>query len=99
MAVLFSVWLGLACLALSLMMALWRPAFNDVTVLINLWFGCPGSICVAGLVLWSYRKEGDGHPGLMAQRTQAKVAIVLALAAARIVYALVIGAEPIPARP
>ncbi|MCP4246689.1 MAG: hypothetical protein GY778_06540 [bacterium] len=97
MAALFSVWLRLACLALSLVMLLWRPAFHDVTVLINMWFACPGTICIAGLVLWAHRKDVSGDAGIAARRVQAKVAIGLALAAAAIVYALVIGADRIAA--
>ncbi len=68
MAAFFSVWLGLACLSLSLVMVFWRPAFHDVTVLISLWFGCPGTVCLAGLVLWAYRKDNSGDPGVAARR-------------------------------
>ena len=95
MAALFSVWLGLACLSLSLAMVFWRPAFHDVTVLINMWFACPGTICMAGLVLWAHRKDNSGDSGIAARRIQSKVAIGLALTAAAIVYALVIGAHRI----
>ncbi len=91
----FSVWLGLACLSLSLVMVLWRPAFHDVTVLINMWFACPGTICMAGLVLWAHRKDTSGDSGVAARRMQSKVAIGLALTAAAIIYALVIGADQI----
>jgi len=95
MAALLSVWLGLACLVLSLVMVAWRPAFNDVTLLLDLYFGCPGSICLAGMVLWSHRKTVGADRAIAAQRVQAKVAIGLALVAAAIVYGLVMAAEPV----
>ncbi|MHC4064985.1 MAG: hypothetical protein ACYSUQ_11405 [Planctomycetota bacterium] len=97
MAALISVWLGMACLSLSLLMVAWRPAFNDVTVLLNLYFGCPGTVCVAGLVLWAHRKDRGNDTGPAGRRLQAKVAIGLALLAAAIVYALIMRAEPMPA--
>jgi hypothetical protein len=92
-----SVWIALGCLVLSLTMLVYRPAFNDVTVLINLWFGCPGAVCLAGIVLWALRKEPP-DPLVSAARLQAKVAIGLAVAAAAIVYGLVMAAERIPLR-
>ncbi|MFQ5490309.1 MAG: hypothetical protein ACE5GE_06260 [Phycisphaerae bacterium] len=97
MIALLSVWMGVGCLLLSAAMVIWRPAFNDITVVINLYFGCPGAVCLAGLVLWSHRKDTSGDPGTAAQRLQCKVAIGLALAAAAVVYALVIGAQQVTA--
>ena len=90
MLALASVWIGLAALALSAAMVVYRPAFTDLTVTLVLYFGSPGSLCLAGLVLWAYRKEDHADPGLAAQRKQAWVAIGLALVAAAIVYLLVI---------
>lgn len=90
MLALASVWMGLAVLALSAAMVVYRPVFTDLTVLLVLYFGSPGSLCLAGLVLWAYRKEEGSDPGIAAQRKQAKVAIGLALVAAAIVYLLVI---------
>ncbi len=93
MAALLSVWMGLCSLGLSLLMVFYRPAFNDVLVLINLYFCCPGTICIAGLLLWAYRKEAAVDAGIIAQRLQAKVAIALALAASAIIYVLVASAN------
>jgi heme/copper-type cytochrome/quinol oxidase subunit 2 len=90
MLALASVWIGLAALALSAAMVVYRPAFTDLTVTLVLYFGAPGSLCLAGLVLWAYRREDRADPGVAAQRKQARVAIVLALVAAVIVYLLVI---------
>ncbi len=70
MAALASTWMGLACLATALLMLLWRPALADLTVWIVLWLGSPGSICLAGMVLWAYRKRDAGEPGVAAQRVQ-----------------------------
>ncbi len=96
MPALASAWIGLASLLLAAIMALYRPAMTDLTVTLVLYFGSPGAMCFAGLVLWAYRKEDALDPGIAAQRAQARVAIVLALVAALIVYLLVIFAEPIP---
>ena len=90
MLALVSVWIGLAALAVSAAMVVYRPAFTDLTVTLVLYFGSPGSLCLAGLVLWAYRKEDRADPGVAAQRKQAWVAIGLALVAAAIVYLLVI---------
>lgn len=99
MIALLSVWLGMGCLLLSAVMVLWRPAFNDVTLVISLYFGCPGTVCLAGLVLWSFRKDTSDDPAMTAQRMQSKVAIGLALTAAAVVYALVIGAQQVTLAP
>ena len=90
MLALASVWIGLAVFALSVAMVVYRPVFTDLTVTLVLYFGSPGSLCLAGLVLWAYRKEDRADPGVSAQRKQAQVAIVLSLVAAAIVYLLVI---------
>ena len=102
MLALASVWIGLAVFALSVAMVVYRPAFTDLTVTLVLYFGSPGSLCFAGLVLWALRKEDVADPGIAAQRKQAHVAIALALVAAAIVYLLVIFShklEPIEDRP
>jgi peptidoglycan biosynthesis protein MviN/MurJ (putative lipid II flippase) len=88
-----SVWIGLAALVLAATMVLYRPAFTDWTVPMVLYFGSPGAMCLAGLVLWAYRKEDPTDPGLSAQRLQAKIAIAFALIAAAIVYLLFIFSE------
>ena len=96
-AALVSVWMGLACCAAAGVMIFWRPAFNDVMVWLLLWLGCPGTMCAAGLVLWSHRKDSSSDPAVGAQRLQCVVAIALAIGAAAIVYALVIRADRVPA--
>lgn len=101
MLALTSVWIGLAAFALSVAMVVYRPVFTDLTVTLVLYFGSPGSLCLAGLVLWAYRKEDRADPGVSAQRKQARVAIFLAIAAAAIVYLLVIFShklEPVAGR-
>lgn len=91
-----SVWISLATLVLAIAMVLYRPAMTDLTVTLVLYFGTPGSICLAGMVLWAYRKEPVGEPGIDGRRRQSKTAIGLAIAAAAIVYVLVICAEQVP---
>lgn len=86
---LVGVWIALLSLLLSVGMVLHRPLFNDLSILLVLYFGAPGAMCLAGLVLWAHRKEGAADTGLQARRMQCKIAIGLALAAAAIVYALV----------
>jgi len=86
----FSVWISLAVLALAAGMVIYRPLFTDLTVVAVLWFGAPGAMCFAGLVLWAYRKDTSGDPGVSGQRLQARIAIVLSVAAAVIVYLLII---------
>ena len=90
MLALASVWIGLAVLALSAAMVVYRPAFTDLSVTLVLYFGSPGALCFSGLVLWAYRKDDGNDPGIVAQRKQAWVAIALALVAAAMVYLLVI---------
>src|SRR3990172_2916884 len=97
MLALASVWIGLASLGLSVAMVVYRPAFTDLTVTLVLYFGSPGSLCLAGLVLWAYRKEDRADPGIVAQRKQAWVAISLAIAAAAIVYLLVLFSQKLEA--
>ncbi len=93
MLALLSVWIGLLSLLLALTMVVYRPAFTDVTVVLVLYFGVPGGLCLAGLTLWAHRKEKTPDSGLSAQRIQTKVAIALGLAAAALVYALIIFAH------
>ncbi len=87
---LFSVWLGSASLIMSLAMVLYRPAFDDVLILIDMYFACPLSLTFGGLVLWATRREKSQHDPA---RLQAKIGIALALLAAAIVYILVASAE------
>lgn len=101
MLALASVWVGLAAFALSVAMVVYRPVFTDLTVTLVLYFGSPGSLCLAGLVLWAYRKEDRSDSCVAGQRKQAWVAIGLAIAAAAIVYLLVIFShklEPVAGR-
>jgi thiamine biosynthesis protein ThiS len=93
MLALASVWFGLATLVLAGAMLLYRPAFTDVTVALVLYFGSPGALCFAGLVLWAHRKDRSLDAGLAGQRLQAKVAVALALLAAAVVYLLIIRSE------
>ena len=90
MLALFSVWLGLASLLTSLVMVFYRPAFNDVVLLVHMYFACPLSLTLGGLVLWATRKEKSQHAPA---RLQATVGITLALVAAAMVYCLVALAE------
>ena len=85
-----SVWLGLASLVMSLVMVLYRPAFHDVLLLIEIYFACPLSLMFGGLVLWATRQEKSQNA---APRLQAKVGITLALVAAAMVYCLVAFAD------
>ncbi len=85
-----SVWIALASFVLAVAMLIYRPAMTDVTILLVLYFGSPGALCLAGLTLWAYRKDMGDDPGVAARRIQAKVAIGLAIVAAAIVYALII---------
>ncbi len=94
MSALLSAWLGMIALACSLTMVVYRPAFNDVMVLINLYFISPLALTLAGLVLWSTRKRAAEFA---AARLQAKVGAVLALAAAALIYMLVAGAQRLSA--
>ncbi len=96
MLALASVWISLATLMLALAMVAYRPAFNDVTVPLVVMFGGPGAMCLAGMVLWSLRKEPAEGEGVAAQRLQSKVAIGLAVIASAIVYVLVIYAQRLP---
>jgi len=95
MLALLSVWVGLGTFIIAVGMLVYRPMMTDPTVAAVLWFGSPGALCLAGLVLWAYRKESSEDPGVVAQRLQAKVAIVLAVLAAAIVYGLIIGSQKI----
>lgn len=93
MLALISTWTGLITLVIAVTMLLYRPAFTDLTVTVVLWFGAPVSLCLAGLVLWAYRKEDPLDEGIGAQRLQAKVSVMMSLVAAAIVYALIIGSQ------
>ncbi len=91
----FSVWIGAMSLVAALVMVIHRPTFHDIPVTFVLWLGSPGTMCLAGIVLWAYRKDESEDSGIAGQRLQAKVAIGLAVGAAALVYALIIGAEQI----
>ncbi len=95
LAALASVWLGVATLGLALTMLFRRSAFTDATVPLVLWLGAPGTMWLAGMVLWAYRKRPSSEPGIAPQRTQCKLAIGLAIAAAAIVYVLIIRADQV----
>jgi hypothetical protein len=89
MLALASVWIATATLFLSLAMLFYRPAFTDLTVMLVVYFGAPGAICLAGLTLWAHRNDRPGDSGVAGRRRQSKIAITLAILAAAIVYALV----------
>jgi len=93
MLALLSVWIGLGSFLLALAMLVYRPAMTDVNILLVLYFGSPGALCLAGLVLWANRMESHPDPAIQSQRLQSKVAIVLAILAAAIVYSLIIGSR------
>ena len=99
MLALASVWIGLGVFLLAVAMLVYRPVFNDLTVTLVVYFGSPGALCLAGLVLWAYRKERSGDPGVAAQRVQAKFAITLAVLAAAIIYLLVGFSQPLSRTP
>ncbi len=90
-----SVWIALASLLLAVAMLVYRPIMTDLNLTLVLYFGSPGALCFAGLTLWAFRKEDATDPGVAARRMQSTVAIVIALLAAAIVYALVIRADRI----
>lgn len=90
-----SVWIGLFSLILAGAMCVYRPLFTDVTIVLVVYFGSPGALCLAGLVLWAYRKEGVEDEGINAQCLQARVGLVLGLLSAGLVYGLFTFAEPI----
>ncbi len=90
MLALAAVWIALGTLLLAAEMLIFRTTFTDIGIVLVLWFGAPGALCLAGLVLWSLRKEAATDPNVRNQRTQAKVAITLSLLAAAIVYLLII---------
>ncbi len=85
--------MGLGCMTAAVTMLFWRQSFTDFHIWLVLWLGAPGTMCVAGMVLWSYRNEYVPEPSIVAQRLQCKVAIGLAILSAAIVYALIFGAE------
>ena len=76
-------------------MLIYRPAMTDLSILLVLYFGSPGALCFAGIALWANRGSERSDPSVVAQRLQSKVAIALALAAAAIVYGLIIGSQKI----
>jgi hypothetical protein len=95
MLALASVWIGLASLVVAVAMVVHRPWMTDLTLVLVLYFGSPGSLCLAGLVLWSLRKECSRTPGVLGQRRQARAAIVMAVLAAALLYMLVMLASPV----
>lgn len=88
-----SVWISLASLVVAVSMLIYRPAFTDLNVTLVLYFGAPGALCLAGLVLYANRDFDSADHGLEAQRVQAKVAIAMAILAAAIVYTLIIRSQ------
>jgi len=90
---LLAVWIALATFALSVVMLAYRPAFTDVTVVLVLYFGSPGALCLAGLTYWSLRGESASTSGVPQRRQQVFVAAALAIFAAAAVYYLVIQSE------
>lgn len=90
MLALLSVWTGLAVLALALAMLFYPPAFTSVTLPLVLYIGSPAALWLSGVTWWIHRRDRSGEPGVAAQRTQAAVGAVLALAAAAIVYYIIL---------
>lgn len=88
MLALISVWLGVLCLLLSGLMLVYPPAMTQGSLILVLEFLAPGSLCLAGLVLWAHRKDESPEAAVAAQRLQAKTAIVLTLLACAIVYVI-----------
>ncbi|MCC7294093.1 MAG: hypothetical protein IT449_18685 [Phycisphaerales bacterium] len=88
MLALTSVWLGVLCLLLSGLMLMYPPAMTQGSLILVLEFLAPGSLCLAGLVLWAHRKDENPEAAVVAQRLQAKTAIVLTLLACAIVYVI-----------
>jgi hypothetical protein len=95
MLALTSVWLALGSLLVALTMAAYRPAMTDVTVVLVLYLGAPGSLCLAGLTLWAHRADTNADPGVVARRVQAKAAIAMSIVAAGIVYLLIVFSQKI----
>jgi len=98
MLALASVWIALITFILAGVMLVYRPAMTDLTVTLVLYFGSPGALCLAGLVLWACRDEDQSDTAVQAQRLQSKVAVVLAIAAAAILYYLIINSQKIEPR-
>ncbi len=92
MIALASVWFALGALVLSLVMVVYRPAFNDIMVTIDL-YATVFAFTFSGIVLWGTRKNPDLFVPV---RLQAKVAIGLGLPAVGIVYLLVHFADRLP---
>ncbi|GMU23912.1 MAG: hypothetical protein AMXMBFR13_39890 [Phycisphaerae bacterium] len=88
MLALLSVWLGVAALLLSLVMAVWRRTFTDVWLAVALYTAI-FSLTFAGMTLWSLRREPRELPAVAARRAQSRVGIGLSLTAIAVVYGLV----------
>lgn len=93
MLALLSTWIGLLSFLLAAGMYLYRPLMTDPLIVAILYFGAPGAMCFGGLVLWAHRKDPAPEPAILAQRTQCKVGITLAILAAAIVYYLIIASK------
>jgi len=72
---LFSAWLGLAAVALSI--ALWFVAAADVWIALVMLVINPGALTAGILVQWIYRGYQTDEPTVAAQRLQGRVGIVL----------------------
>lgn len=95
MIALLAAWVGLASVVLAVAMLLYRPAMTDVTILLVLYFGAPGALCLGGLVLWSHRSDSSDISAVAGQRRQARTGIACGVIAAAIVYLLIIFSEKI----
>jgi hypothetical protein len=85
-----AVWIGVAALVCSLLMATVDRLFNDVMVVVTLYTGI-FSMFFAGMTLWSVRKEPAAEQGVSARRVQSWTGITLSLIATAIVYISVAG--------
>lgn len=95
MAAFAALWISVVSLTMAVAMLIHRPVLTDITIVFVLYFGAPGAMCLAGLVLWAHRKDDGRDPGVRARRLQAKVGISLAVLSAAIVYSLIISADRI----
>ena len=91
MSAFLSVWMGLTCLVMSIVMVAYPPAVTEWTLILFLELLAPLTLCLAGIVLWSYRKDRSNDPPIAAQRLQAKIAITLTLIACALVYFIFFG--------
>lgn len=84
---LFSAWCGLAGIVLSALM--WALPNPDVWVVWAMLVLDPAALCAGILVLWIYRRDHAVEETVRMQIVQAKVGVVLGLAAVAVGYTFV----------